>query len=140
MTTNDYIRALRIEVNKHFSGGRRIALQNYLDKVSHNLRKAESREASEPQDNDALCEQIAARYNARKAIFNAMVEGRHISLADSKEFQVSQMHTQVCFIRKAIADKSLPYEMQSRWINLGPNKRRVKEYWLELKNETTSTN
>lgn len=74
--------------------------------------------------------QIADRYNARKAIYEAMTKGRHITLEDSMEFAVSQMHTTICFIRKNIEAKSLPYVMKDRWTD-SRNGKRIKEYWLE---------
>lgn len=73
--------------------------------------------------------QIADRYNAKRAIFSAMADGRRISLYDSAEFKVSEMHTQVCVIRQDIARKGLPWVMRSRWV--APFGKRVKEYWLE---------
>lgn len=78
-------------------------------------------------------QQIVDRYNAKKAIFEAMTQGRHISLLDSMEFAVSQMHTTICFIRKDIEEKNLPYEMKDRWIECGQYRKKIKEYWLESK-------
>lgn len=76
--------------------------------------------------------QIVDRYNATKAIFNAMAyEGRHISIENSLEFAVSQMHTTICYIRKRIKEKSLPYVMKDRWIESGRYGKKIKEYWLE---------
>lgn len=74
-------------------------------------------------------EQIAKRYSAINAIFNAMTEGRHISLKDSQEFRVSQMHTYICIIRKRLLHND-EYEMKDRWIETA-NGDRCKEYWLE---------
>lgn len=76
--------------------------------------------------------QIVDRYNAKKAIFQAMTEGRRISLYDSLEFQVSEMHTQMCCIRQDINKKNLPWVMRDRWIS--PQGKKVKEYWLESVN------
>ena len=66
-------------------------------------------------------------------ILNAMIAGRHISLVNSEEFQLSQMHTAICKIRKRILYNSLPYVMRDRWITIGENKVQCKEYWLEEK-------
>ena len=52
--------------------------------------------------------QIVDRYNARKAIFQAMTEGRRINLYDSVEFKVAEMHTQICCIRQNIERRNLP--------------------------------
>lgn len=78
--------------------------------------------------------QIVDRYNGKKAIFNAMVQGRHISLENSMEFAISQMHSQMCYIRKDIEDKNLPYVLRSKWIASGKFGKRIKEYWLEKTN------
>lgn len=74
-------------------------------------------------------EQIKARYIAKQAIFNAMMNGRHISLLDSVEFMVSEMHTQICTIRQDIEKKNLPVSMKSQWFER--NGKRMKEYWIE---------
>lgn len=83
------------------------------------------------QLNKALTSQIVDRYSAQKAIFAALRKGRRISLLDSHEFNVSEMHTQICCIRKNIREKNMPYELKSEWIFVGEGKRRIKEYWLE---------
>ena len=77
--------------------------------------------------------QIVDRYNAKKAIYEAMTQGRHISLEDSLEFAVSQMHTTICTIRQDLKKKSLPYVMKDRWIDSGKYRKKIKEYWLEAK-------
>lgn len=66
-------------------------------------------------------------------VLNAMIAGRHISLIDSEEFELSQMHTAICQIRKRILHNSLPFVMRDRWITIGENKVQYKEYWLEEK-------
>ena len=76
-------------------------------------------------------QQIADRYNAKKAIFEAMTQGRKISFLDSREFEVSEMHTIICQIRKDIDSKSLPWELKDQWISFGRHGKRCKEYWLE---------
>ena len=45
------------------------------------------------------------------------------------------MHTQIHCIREKISKQNLPYILQSRWVNIGTLKRRVKEYWIETKEE-----
>lgn len=66
-------------------------------------------------------------------VLEAMIAGRHISLIDSEEFGLSQMHTAICQIRKRILHNSLPFVMRDRWITIGENKVQYKEYWLEEK-------
>ena len=75
--------------------------------------------------------QIADRYIAKKAIFEAMKNGREISMLDSTEFEVSQMHTQICNIRQDIRDKHLPFVLKDRWIEFGRHGKRCKAYKLE---------
>ena len=76
-------------------------------------------------------QQIADRYNAKKAIFEAMCQGRKVSFLDSREFEVSEFHTTICRIRKDIDSKSLPWELKDQWISFGRHGKRCKEYWLE---------
>ena len=71
------------------------------------------------------------RKSKTQKVLNAMIAGRHISLVNSEEFALSQMHTAICKIRKRILHNSLPYVMRDRWITIG--KVQCKEYWLEEK-------
>lgn len=75
-------------------------------------------------------EDIKARYCARKAIFQALMAGRVISLEDSAEFRVSQMHTQMAGIRREIQDKGLPYVLCAREKRPDPSRRGFNEYYL----------
>lgn len=79
-------------------------------------------------------EQIADRESAKMAIFQAMMNGREITLEDSKEFQVSQMHSQMCFIRKMIERKKLNVVLKDRWVECGTKGKRCKAYRLEATN------
>ena len=78
---------------------------------------------------------IAARYNARKAIFEAMKKGRRISLENSREFKVSQMHTQIHCIRQEIKDKDLPWVLCDELVRPDPSRRGYKRYWLVPKED-----
>ena len=77
--------------------------------------------------------QIADRYIAKKAIFEAMMNGRRISFLDSAEFEVSEMHTQMHCIRQDIAEKNLPVVLKDEWMEFGKHGKRCKRYWLENK-------
>ena len=77
--------------------------------------------------------QIADRYIAKKAIFEAMTKGRKVSFLDSREFEVSEFHTQICGIRQDIEDKNLPWVLKDKWITFGKHGKRCKEYWLEAR-------
>ena len=81
-------------------------------------------------------QQIADRYNAKKAVFEAMCKGRKVSFLDSREFEVSQFHTTICKIREDIDSKSLPWDLKGRWITFGKHGKRCKEYWLERRVES----
>lgn len=77
--------------------------------------------------------QIVDRYNAKKAVFEAMMNGRKISLLDSMEFEVSEMHTTIHYIRKEIEEKNFPYILKDEWIEFGRHGKKCKRYWLEAK-------
>ena len=87
-------------------------------------------------DDNFTSQQIADRYNAKKAVFEAMCQGRKVSCLDSREFEVSQFHTTICKIRKDIDSKSLPWDLKGRWITFGKHGKRCKEYWLERRVES----
>lgn len=80
-------------------------------------------------------QQIADRYNAKKAVFGAMCQGRKVSCLDSREFEVSEFHTTICKIRKDIDSKNLPWDLKDRWITFGKHGKRCKEYWLERRTQ-----
>lgn len=80
-------------------------------------------------------QQIADRYNAKKAVFEAMCQGRKLSFLDSREFEVSEFHTTICQIRKDIDSKNLPWDLKDRWITFGKHGKRCKEYWLERRTQ-----
>lgn len=80
-------------------------------------------------------QQIADRYNAKKAVFEAMCQGRKLSFLDSREFEVSEFHTTICQIRKDIDSKNLPWDLKDRWITFGKQGKRCKEYWLERRTQ-----
>lgn len=79
--------------------------------------------------------QIGDRYNAKKAIFEAMCAGRKVSFLDSREFEVSEFHTQICNIRQDIERGNLPWELKDQWITFGKRGKRCKLYWLEGRTE-----
>ena len=97
--------------------------------------KKKSKRTMATEDN-FTSQQIADRYNAKKAIFEAMTQGRKVSFLDSREFEVSEFHTTICKIRKDIDSKSLPWELKDQWISFGRHGKRCKEYWLEKRVES----
>lgn len=108
--------------------GKRLAVNNYCDKISSIYRK-QARKAPLWEDGETAS-QVIKRDCARKAILSAMMAGRHISLKDSAEFQVSQMHTQMHCISK-IVEKMEGWQLCSEWIQCGTAGARCKEYWME---------
>lgn len=64
-------------------------------------------------------------------IIGALIGGRHLSLYDDAEFEVSEMHTCFCNIRQKIRDgKITGYVMKDCW-RTNENGIRYKEYWFE---------
>lgn len=125
--------------------GKGRALQNKCDTITTLARKAQALVDAPvgslfPQPGqlpryEATNEDIAARYSARKAIFNALLAGRVISLEDAAEFRVSQMHTQMAGIRREIQDKGLPYVLCAREKRPDPSRRGFNEYYLIPKDD-----
>ena len=102
-------------------------IMNRCNKINLLIRKSKDMNT----EDTFTSQQIADRYNAKKAIFEAMTQGRKVSFLDSREFEVSQFHTTICKIRKDIDSKSLPRELTDQWISFGRHGKRCKEYWLE---------
>lgn len=137
--TFDKIRELRRTFDAIAEPGLRRKLGNYLDKISVNVRRYEARAketGTRPTtDADYTAEQVEARYVAKKAIFDAMTGGRHITFLDSHEFKCSEMHTQMHCIRRDIELLDLPYVLHADWTTFGNSGKRCKVYWLEEKKE-----
>ena len=94
-------------------------------------RVLRSKYAGAPAPGDTH-DQIADRYIAKQAIFDALCQGRRITFLDSREFGCSEMHTQITCIRQDIAKRDLPWTLCDRWVEFKEGKR-CKEYWLEEK-------
>lgn len=117
--------------------GKANALLNKCAKIGAYARKGQALiEAPQgslfPRETHALevstNEDIAARYVARRAIFEAM-KSRKVSLEDAERFRVSQMHTQIHCIRREIQDKQLPWVLCDEAVQR-PGRRGYKRYWL----------
>ena len=75
--------------------------------------------------------QSIKRVAAIRKIIGALMGGRAISLYDSAEFEVSEMHTCICNIRRMIDDgKIVGYAMKDEW-RTNENGIRYKVYWFE---------
>ena len=132
------IDAVRREAASALPRGEARRLNNYADQMAVAVRRYERRRShnsiTSPTAEDlSTSRQIADRYIAKKAIFDAMMQGRRISLLNSKEFKVSEMHTQMHCIKRDIADRNIPYIVHDRWIPCGTAGKRCKEYWLTAK-------
>ena len=129
---NETIRKVLLEIKSLSSDlpqGKRNQISNRCDKISATIKKMKIMNTESNQTQ----RQIADRYIAKKAIFEAMLGGRKISLLDSVEFEVSQMHTQISSIRKDIEDKNLPWVLKDEWMEFGNHGKKCKRYWLENK-------
>ena len=111
--------------------GKRHQIMNRCSKINLLIRKSK-----DMTEDNFTSQQIDDRYNAKKAIFEAMTKGRKVSFLDSREFEVSEFHTTICKIRKDIDSKSLPWELKDQWISFGRHGKRCKEYWLEKRLES----
>ena len=68
------------------------------------------------------------KYNARKAILNALLDGRHLSQMNCREFMVEDMRTPVSHLKPHF-EKT--HTLRTRWITTPVRGARIKEYWLE---------
>lgn len=127
------LRALR-EKAKTIPTINKLRVENFFGKLLVEASRV-ARLKDEPQDNNALYRQIRDRHDSRKRIFAALKAGRRFTLADCKEFRCSEMCNQMHFIREDIKKNNLPWVMRDRWVHIGELKRRVKEWWLEPKEE-----
>ena len=116
---------------KDLPPGKRHQIANRCSKINVIIKKIKDMNT---EDNFAS-QQIADRYNAKKAVFEAMCQGRKVSCLDSREFEVSEFHTTICKIRQDIDSKSLPWDLKDRWITFGKHGKRCKEYWLERRTQ-----
>lgn len=122
--------------------GERLYIENKLNRISSQVKKGIRRGAYVPAEEPETAtgyaptsQQIADRYEAKKAVFEAMLAGRKINFRDSQEFKVSEMHTTICNIRKDIATKNLPYILCDEVFHFGPKNKVAKNYWLIRKEE-----
>jgi hypothetical protein len=70
----------------------------------------------------------AQKYIAKKAIFEAMTNGRKLSQMDCREFEVEDMRTPISHMKDDFIEEG--FDLNTRWIKT-PKGRRIKEYWLE---------
>lgn len=124
--------------------GEKNAILNKCQKIARYSRKAMA-QLSRGHYRRALYDartqdDIAAQMRAKKAVFQAMMQGRHVDLTMAEEFQLSQMHTAIHQIRRDIEKKSLPVELCDEWVRPGEGARPYKSYWLIEKPQTPTPN
>ena len=64
------------------------------------------------------------RYNAKKAILHALMEGRKLSQLDCREFMVADMRTNVSHLKDEFKDT---HDLHTRWILSPVRKTRIKK-------------
>lgn len=119
------------EIAKGLAPGKKHQIQNRCSRINVIIKKTKDMNI----EDNFISQQIADRYNAKKAVFEAMCQGRKLSFLDSREFEVSEFHTTICQIRKDIDSKNLPWDLKDRWITFGKHGKRCKEYWLERRTQ-----
>lgn len=129
----------RIQRSRTMTDGEKNALLNGLNKItiwgakaSAQLERGRRRHAAYDARTQ---EDFAAQDKAKKAVFAALMQGRRIDLTNASEFQLSQMHTTICRIRKDIDRKALPVTLCDEWIRPADGRRPYKRYWIEEKEE-----
>lgn len=70
------------------------------------------------------------KYNAKAAILNALMDGRHLSQMDCREFQIEDMRTPISHLKGKFQDT---HTLNTRWITTPVRGARIKEYWLTKK-------
>lgn len=70
------------------------------------------------------------KYNARRAILHALMDGRHLSQMDTREFMVADMRTNISHLKERFQDTHI---LHTKWITTPVRKARIKEYWLEAR-------
>lgn len=72
------------------------------------------------------------KYNAKKAILNALLQGRHLSQMDCAEFMVEDMRSVVSHLKEKFEDT---HELKTKWIKTPLRRANIKEYWLERRTQ-----
>lgn len=130
---------IRKIAEKYLPKGKALAVINKCNRITIHARKATAaleRGQVQHANYDARTqEDIAAQYNAQKAVFAALLGGRKISLMDALEFRTAEMHTTIHYIRREIQDKNLPYELCDEWFRPMPDRRPFKRYWIVRKED-----
>lgn len=70
------------------------------------------------------------KYTAKGAILNALLDGRHLSQMDCREFKIEDMRTPISHLKSKFQDTHI---LNTRWITTPVRGARIKEYWLTKK-------
>lgn len=119
-TINNLLMDIRSMAKDNLPKGVARQIANRCDKIAVTCR----RRGAEP-DEDI---QEYRRFNAKKAILEALIEGRHLSQMDCKEFMVEDMRTPISHLKGEFPET---HELKSIWITTPVRGSRIKEYWLE---------
>ena len=101
-------------------------LSRYAQKAAAQLERGHYRTAAYDARTN---EDIAAQARCKKAVFEAMLAGRHVDLRNAAEFHVSQMHTAIAQIRRDIDRKHPDLLLCDEWVRL-EGTRPFKSYWI----------
>lgn len=116
------------QIAKGLPTGQAHKIYNRCDKLSLALRKA-STSSSMFEEEDL--ESINRREKSNEKIYQALLEGRHLSQMDCREFRIEDMRTPISHMKDRIYEGG--HELCSRWIKT-PTGRSIKEYWVESLN------
>lgn len=70
------------------------------------------------------------KYIAKREILSALIDGRHLSQMDCREFMVEDMRTNICHLKPKFQET---HNLHTRWIKTPVRGARIKEYWLEAR-------
>lgn len=106
------------------------AINGFADKASRIMASPIRHAPSSHACYDARTnEDIAEQMLHKKAVMAALQAGRRVSLKDSREFRLSQMHTAIAQIRRDIQRQNLPYILCDEWVR-PEGGRPYKQYWI----------
>lgn len=118
-TINNILNEIRGIAKSNLPKGVANQVSNRCDRIAVTCRKR-----ADDIDETSMKE---AKYNAKKAILEALMGGRHLSQLDCKEFMVEDMRTPISHLK---GEGKLPesHELKSVWIVSPVRGSRIKEY------------
>jgi len=129
----------KVETSKTMTPGEKNSILNRLSSIEIWAKKAAAkimRGVRHTADYSALTnDDIAAIEDGKKAVWQALLQGRHIDLTASEEFKTSQFHTVISKIRRDIARKRPDLILCDEWVRPGDGRRPYKRYWIIAKED-----